>query len=103
MIWLGKTGLFMVRRISLSGTGYLRPFQQSFVSLIFEFYFLSVGYVREMKIMKNNKILMLALAASMTLGLSACATNGGVNDEAVYVGGEQISDPMEGLNRGVFA
>lgn len=46
---------------------------------------------------------MLAMAASITLGLSACASNGGVNNEAVYVGNEQIHDPMENLNRGIFA
>lgn len=53
--------------------------------------------------MNNKKILMLAMAASLTLGVSACATSGGVNSEAVYVGNEQIHDPMEGLNRGIFA
>ncbi len=49
-----------------------------------------------------TRILSLAVAATLSLVAAGCASTGGPS-EAVYVGDEQISDPMEGLNRGTFA
>lgn len=49
-----------------------------------------------------TRILSLAVAASLSLMAAGCASTGGPS-EAAYVGNEQISDPMEGMNRGVFA
>lgn len=52
---------------------------------------------------KCSAVLVMIIAAVLSLTVSACATNGGVNEDAVYVGSEQVSDPLENLNRGVFA
>lgn len=55
--------------------------------------------------MKNNrgkKFLSLVLAASLSIMAAGCASTGG-SQTAEIVGGEQINDPMEGMNRGVFA
>lgn len=57
------------------------------------------------KIMRNNtktRFFSVALAAAVVLMTAGCASTG-ANQEAVMVGDEQVSDPMEGLNRGVFA
>lgn len=56
--------------------------------------------------MKNNggkKFLSLVLAASLSIMAAGCASTGGPTTTAEVVGGEQINDPMEGMNRGIFA
>lgn len=54
--------------------------------------------------MKHNnyiKILSLVAVAGITLLSTGCASTG-APDEQVTVGGETISDPLEGMNRGVM-
>jgi len=51
---------------------------------------------------KYTKVLALAAIASLSLLTAGCASTGGPDQEAVMVGDEQIHDPMEGLNRGIF-
>jgi phospholipid-binding lipoprotein MlaA len=52
--------------------------------------------------MTNTKFLSLAIAAALFVPLAACSTTGKPS-EAVYVGNEQIQDPIEGVNRTTFA
>lgn len=52
--------------------------------------------------MTHTKFLSLALAAALCVPVAACSTTGGPS-EAVYVGDEQINDPMEGMNRTTLA
>jgi phospholipid-binding lipoprotein MlaA len=50
-----------------------------------------------------HKGLSLALAIFLTAGVSACASNSAPDANAVTVGGEVVHDPLEGMNRGIFA
>lgn len=52
--------------------------------------------------MIKKRILSLMLLATVSVTVAGCATTGGPT-EAAYVGNEQIHDPMEGFNRGVFS
>jgi len=52
--------------------------------------------------LKLNKIMALGLIAGMALSLSACSTTSQTG-EPVMVGDEVISDPLEDVNRAVFA
>lgn len=56
-----------------------------------------------MTTIKTSKVLCLALAAALLMSVAGCASTGGPQQEAVIVGGEEISDPLEGMNRGIFA
>lgn len=48
---------------------------------------------------KKRNILNLMLVAVLSLGIGACSTT----TDPIYVGEEQVHDPFEGYNRGVFA
>jgi len=50
----------------------------------------------------NKKIMTLLAVAAFSITAAGCASTGS-NTETVQVGDEVISDPMEGMNRGVFA
>jgi phospholipid-binding lipoprotein MlaA len=50
---------------------------------------------------KTKKFLAIAVAMGLSVFAAGCASTG--TQEAQYVGGEQIQDPIEGFNRGVFA
>lgn len=52
--------------------------------------------------MTNKKILSLALLAALCVPVAACSTTGGPQ-EAVFIGDEKISDPLEGMNRTTLA
>lgn len=51
---------------------------------------------------KTTKLMAVVAAMTLSLFAAGCASTSQPS-EAVYVGDEQIHDPMEGLNRGVFA
>jgi phospholipid-binding lipoprotein MlaA len=52
--------------------------------------------------MQKIKILPVVLAGILALSVAGCASTG-ANQDAVYVGEEQISDPFEGVNRSVLS
>lgn len=55
-----------------------------------------------MERVQKTRILAVVAAVTLSLFVAGCASTSQPS-EAVYVGDEQISDPMEGLNRGTFA
>ncbi|MFA5592849.1 MAG: VacJ family lipoprotein [Micavibrio sp.] len=56
-----------------------------------------------MKKQSCKKFLLLAASMILTMGVGACASTGTGQGAAHYAGGEQIDDPFESVNRGVFA
>lgn len=56
-----------------------------------------------MKICSVKKILVSALSVSLCLGIAACASPKDTETRRNIPAAERISDPLEGVNRGVFA